>query len=311
MAKKNRSKRSKPTRHSKSDDEHQPSSVDVAPSESQGSKHRGWRLGLSALVVLHLMAVALPPLAMQADGAFGRSPSVDSLLSLVSRYGEFLYLDRGYAFFAPDPGPSHLIQALVTQPNGDKTETLYPDRDQQWPRLNYHRHFMITEFLSDIYEVPSPPQELLNDIDPIVRQEARDWERRRKRYEIVRQSITDHLKPEGGEAVIGRRERLIPTFVDVARGMSINDPQNLTVMRDVPLIGPPETVPAPPTAELDTELHKPVEDKTATDTKHEPDETSKKETSKKETPVETPNDPNAGNQNETQPAEDTPEETEL
>ena len=296
MAKKNRSKRSKPNRHSKSDDEHQPSSVNDAPSESQRSKHRRWRLGLSVLIVLHLMAVALPPLAMQADGAFGRSPSVDSLLSLVSRYGEFLYLDRGYAFFAPDPGPSHLIQALVTQPNGDKTETLYPDRDQQWPRLNYHRHFMITEFLSDIYEVPSPPQELLNDIDPIVRQEARDWERRRKRYEIVRQSITDHLKPEGGEAVIGRRERLIPTFVDVARGMSINDPQNLTIMRDVPLIGPPETVPAPPTAELDTELHKPVE----SDDANSPAAEEKTATNTE-----------AGNKKATEPTEDTPEETGL
>ena len=227
-------------------------------------KRQWWRVGLSLLIVFHLIAVMMPPMAMQAEGEFGRSPSVKAIMSLVSRYGEFLYLDRGYAFFAPDPGPSHLIQALVTQPDGEQSEVLYPNREQQWPRLSYHRHFMITEYLSGIYEVPAPPNELLNDPDPVVRKEAREWDRRRARYELVRKSIADHLKPDGGEALIGRRERVIPSFAEyVGGGVPINDPRYLTELRDIPVIGPigpPESVPAPEAAKVDNVLKEPASD---------------------------------------------------
>ena len=107
-----------------------------------------FRLVVSSLLVLHLLAIFLPPLSFQSRGPLGQSPSVASLLWPLEGYGQFLYMNRGYAFFAPDPGPSHLMQAAITDPQGNRQEVMYPDLRQQWPRLLYHRHFMLTEYLN-------------------------------------------------------------------------------------------------------------------------------------------------------------------
>ncbi len=162
------------------------------------------RIGLSLVLVIHLSAVFLPPLAFQT----GDSPSVESLFRWVRGYSQFLYLDRGYAFFAPNPGPSHLIQVAVTTPGGETKTERYPDRTRQWPRLLYHRHFMLTEYLHSSYRLPGPPPELIEE-DP---DEARYWARERERYESVRQSMLDHLEQvhPGKEIGILRLEHLVP-----------------------------------------------------------------------------------------------------
>ena len=194
-----------------------------------------WRLGLSLLLVGHLLAVAVPPLAFQTRGPLGLSEAVDTLFRPIRAYSQFLYLDRGYAFFAPDPGPSHLIQAAIsTESETSESETpesetvesetverMYPDREQQWPRLLYHRHFMITEFLEEIYQPPGPPPELVQ-LDP---QEAEIWMRARARYEHVRQSVIDHLRHEnpGRQVAVRRIEHIVPDL-----GQYRLDPINLT-----------------------------------------------------------------------------------
>jgi hypothetical protein len=202
------------------------------------------RLGLSIVVVLHLAAVFAPPLAFQT----GPSSSVGSMLWPLQGYGEFLYLNRGYAFFAPDPGPSHLIQAAITTETGAVSERMYPDRDQQWPRLLYHRHFMISEFLEEIYEAPGPPAELA-EIDPEM---AAEWVRRRARYEHVRQSITDHLRHETGQEVAIRRiEHLVPNLGEFRQEpVSLTDERSYRVLLDLPIefetpVAAPEVIPAP------------------------------------------------------------------
>ncbi len=144
------------------------------------------------LVIGHLLAVLLPPLSFQTRGPLGLSPAVATLLAPFEGYGQFLYIDRGYAFFAPDPGPSHLIQAAITDGGGQRIEIMYPDREQQWPRLLYHRHFMLSEFMDEIYQPPGPPQELVE----LDREEAEFWVRSRARYEHVRQSVVEHLQAE-------------------------------------------------------------------------------------------------------------------
>jgi hypothetical protein len=201
-----------------------------------------WRLVISILIIGHLLAVAMPPLAFQA----GPSPSVASLLWPVRGYGQFLYLDRGYAFFAPDPGPSHLIQAAITEPDGKITEAMYPDLQQQWPRLKYHRHFMLAEYLNEIYELPGPPPELV-EADP---EAADQWARLRRRYELVRQSMRDHLQHVSDKFVqIRRIEHLIPTHLDYLNDpIPLSDPRRYIVLLDQPLdapAGPPEPIPAP------------------------------------------------------------------
>lgn len=216
------------------------------------------RLALSAFLIFHVLAMALPPLAFQARGIFGPSTVVETLLRPVRGYGQFLYLDRGYAFFAPDPGPSHLIQARVTAPDGQVTETMFPDRNSQWPRLAYHRHFMVSEFLTEIYEAPGPPQELIEEAPD----EARLWEQARARYEHFRQSIQNHLqnKHPGKTVEIRRIEHVIPSRpVFLESPIELTDPRLYNVMLDQPLYdellepsGPAEIIPPPAEATEDS-----------------------------------------------------------
>ena len=192
------------------------------------------RLLFSILIIGHLLALVLPPLSVQTRGPVGQSPSVSTALEWVEPYSQLLYIDRGYAFFAPDPGPSHLIQAAITNPDGQRIEMRYPDLDQQWPRLLYHRHFMLSEFLQEIYHPPGPPEEL-KKANP---QEAQYWSLSRSRYERIRQSIIDHLRHEypGDDVAIARIEHLVPNLLDYQQEpVELTDERLYRVLLDQPI----------------------------------------------------------------------------
>lgn len=202
--------------------------------QQDGFPGRRLRWLASVIVALHVAAVILPPLSFQARGPLGVSPVVQTAITPFEKYGQSLYIDRGYAFFAPDPGPSHLIQAAITGTDGNRTEELYPDLDNQWPRLLYHRHFMLAEYLEEIYQPPGPPRELA-ELDP---EAAEYWVRSRARYEHVRQSVINHLKERhGGQDVAIRRiEHLIPDLtLFVEEPIALDDPQLYRVLRDQPI----------------------------------------------------------------------------
>ena len=189
------------------------------------------RLLISILIMGHLLAMVLPPLSVQTRGPIGQSPSVATALGLIDRYSQMLYIDRGYAFFAPDPGPSHLIQAAVTDGNGTRVEQMYPDRDQHWPRLLYHRHFMLSEFMEEIYQPPGPSDELRN----LDREQAKYWGQARMRYEHVRKSVVDHLKYQNPdrEVAIRRVEHLLPDLIDYQRApIELTDERLYRVLLD-------------------------------------------------------------------------------
>lgn len=193
-----------------------------------------FRLALSLLICLHLLAVFLPPLSFQTRGPLGQSPSVSSALRPLEGYGEFLYINRGYAFFAPDPGPSHLIQAAITDSQGNRTEVMIPDRKVHWPRLLYHRHFMLTEFLYEIYE-PALSPAAVAALEP---QEAELWRQSRSRYEHFRQSLVQHLEfaNPNSEVAIRRIEHLIPDLVEFQRQpVNLTDPESYRVLLDQPI----------------------------------------------------------------------------
>lgn len=230
--------------------------------ESKPSFSPKVRLGLSILVIGHLLAVVTPPLSFQARGVSGVSPAVASLMRPTEGYGQFLYLDRGYAFFAPDPGPSHLFQAAITSQDGTRRELMFPDLDQHWPRLLYHRHFMLSEYLNEIYEPPGPPPELAR----LDAEAAEYWTRSRARYEHVRQSIVRHLESEypGQSVAVRRIEHLIPDAASyTSQSIALNDPASYRVLLDLPIdaseqtqdliapAGPPESVPVPAESEQD------------------------------------------------------------
>lgn len=189
------------------------------------------RFGISFLIIGHLLAVVLPPLSLQTRGPVGQSPSVSTLLRIVEGYSQMLYIDRGYAFFAPDPGPSHLIQAAITDKDGGRVELMFPDRNEQWPRLLYHRHFMLSEFMEEIYQPPGPPESLVQSSP----EEAEFWIETRSRYEHVRKSVVDHLRhvhPDH-DVAIRRVEHLIPDLLDYQQEpIELTDERLYRVMLD-------------------------------------------------------------------------------
>jgi len=190
-------------------------------------------------------------LAFQTISVDGPSPLIGSLIRPFRGYGQFFHLDRGYAFFAPDPGPSHLIQAAVTQPDGSLVETMYPDREQQWPRLLYHRHFMLSEYLHEVYWPPGPPDNVAESDPPA----ALLWQQRRGRYEYVRKSMVDHLRHVHGGRQVGIRriEHGLPPLQQYVREpIELRDPRLYSVLLDQPIfddeIAPAEDseeIPAP------------------------------------------------------------------
>lgn len=186
------------------------------------------------LLIGHLLAVVLPPLSFQTRGPIGQSPSIATIIAPLEGYSQFLYIDRGYAFFAPEPGPSHLVQVAVTESDGHVAEMMIPNLEVHWPRLLYHRHFMLTEFLNRIHQPLGPPPELL-EADP---EQAEYWVRARKRYEHVRQSVVEHLEHEypGRDVAIRRIEHLIPDVIDYRlEPVSLTHPESYRVMLDQPI----------------------------------------------------------------------------
>ncbi len=192
------------------------------------------RLLISIVIIGHLLALILPPLSVQTRGGIGQSPSVSTALEVFEPYSQALYIDRGYAFFAPDPGPSHLIQAAIIRSDGTLSETMYPDRNLQWPRLLYHRHFMLSEFMHEIYQPPGPSAELKE----ANREEAQYWSLLRARYKHVQQSIVDHLKQEhpDEQVAIRRIEHLLPDLIDYQQQpIELTDRRLYRVLLDQPI----------------------------------------------------------------------------
>ncbi|WP_231602608.1 hypothetical protein [Neorhodopirellula pilleata] len=226
---------------------------------------RRWKVILSVAILAHLTAVFAPPMAFQSRGPRGLSPSVATLLDPLASYGQMLYLDRGYAFFAPDPGPSHLITVEIDDPASTDADAnrspaevrRFPSLNDQWPRLLYHRHFMLAEFLNDSYQ-PALPIEAASLVGPdLPAEELRQWRLGRKRYEAIVGSMTKHAVSRiaggpGKVVKINRVEHLIPDFVGfTTRNVPLNEADSYITLEDFPitletLLGSrPESLPQP------------------------------------------------------------------
>ena len=218
---------------------------------------RRFKIIASVLILFHLAAVVLPPLAFQTSGESGPSPLLAILIRPFAGYSQFLHINRGYAFFAPNPPvASSLIQAAAIGPQGDVTEAMYPDRERQWPRLLYHRHFMLTEFLNRAYFPPGPP----NDLYETDAEAAEDWKRRRSFYEYVRLSMVKHLesKNDGREVAIRRIEHVVPALASFQQQpIALTDERLYQVLLDQPIysddIAPTDSTEEIPAPQLDSE----------------------------------------------------------
>lgn len=150
---------------------------------------------LSAWLLYHVIAIVMPPLAI---------PPTSSLLSemagLFRPYTEGLHVNHGYHYFAPQPGESTLIAFTATRPEGTEVKGIMPNR-QIWPRLLYHRHFMLTESLGYI------PEELRDDW---VKSYARCISR----------------KTQCSKVELTRLLHYMPTMEMVNRGVTLDNPRS-------------------------------------------------------------------------------------
>jgi len=101
------------------------------------------RWALNSWLVFHLAAIVIAPASMRPSSELTRSA-----WDLVHPYLQVLYLNHGNQFFAPEPGESTLLAFEAERDDGTVIRGRIPDRTT-WPRLLYHRHFMLTEHMSD------------------------------------------------------------------------------------------------------------------------------------------------------------------
>jgi hypothetical protein len=92
--------------------------------------------------MFHLVAIIAAPAAMDPSSDLARS-----IHDVCRAYLEFLFLDHGYHFFAPEPEESTLLSFEAHRPDGTVVRGRIPDRATE-PRLLYHRYFMLTEHMS-------------------------------------------------------------------------------------------------------------------------------------------------------------------
>ncbi len=112
----------------------------IAPQEA---RRRLIRRLVSAWLVFHITAIIISPAAVSPS-----SETIREIWGWFQPYVEFLYLDHGYHFFAPEPAESTLLAYVAHRPDGTDVRGRIPDRTTQ-PRQLYHRYFMLTEHMKD------------------------------------------------------------------------------------------------------------------------------------------------------------------
>lgn len=209
-----------------------------------------YRKWIIALVGLHLLAVLAEPLVFFSRSDFQSGPEFYSLRRCLAPYVDWMYLDHGYFFFAPNPGPSHLVaiqkkQEVAGGPRRLSSDAfVFPDRKQQWPRLLYHRYFMLSEFYNNSFAPTSLIEQERND--PLI---VERWKLDREFYETLERSLSRSAsawlnryavsEPESLELL--RLERPLPAPEEVLGGSRrLGDSRDLIVLPEGPESFAPE-----------------------------------------------------------------------
>lgn len=151
---------------------------------------------VSVAIVYHAVAILLAPASIPPSSELMRSS-----WRYARPYLQFLYLNHGFHFFAPDPGAATIVRYVAELPDGTERTGQVPDKRTMWPRLLYHRHFMLTEYLA-----------ASDDMDPRVQP-------------LVTRALARGIcRREGAKAVsLSRVVHLLPDMESVRSGMTLDD----------------------------------------------------------------------------------------
>lgn len=168
------------------------------------------RFVISLLLIFHLAAVISAPYSMS------RPALAEDLRKVLQPYLQACFLDHGYQFFAPEPGPSHLVRYELKLADGSNKEGVFPNLKEQWPRLLYHRHFMLSEFVNSSYVPPEAPAEA------------------QTQFKAYAKSYAQHLLDahQAEQVTLYLRRHLIATPADVRQGMKLD---NSRLYEELPL----------------------------------------------------------------------------
>ena len=172
------------------------------------------RAVVSALLVWHLAAILVGPFSLPPNFLN------DYLQPKFRPYIGALYLDHSYKFFAPDPGPSHLVRYELEFADGSKREGVFPNLNEEWPRLFYHRHFMLSEFINSMGGPPRPEPNQPEGPPP----DWAEWPLTEAQQQYAR-SYAEHLldKHKAARVTLWLREHGIPEPLQVVQGLKLDD----------------------------------------------------------------------------------------
>lgn len=124
------------------------------PADDRNAEALPWsapvRRVVSVVLAFHVAAVFIAPWS---------NPPPASQLSMtvagaIRPYLDALNINNGYRFFAPDPGPSHIVRYRLYLRDGSIEQGQFPNLEEQWPRLLYHRHLMLAERVNGFLRDP-------------------------------------------------------------------------------------------------------------------------------------------------------------
>lgn len=169
------------------------SKIEAPPPAEEGAYAWSWqaRAAASVLIALHVLAVFLSPCA-------GPPPASDLERGAASWFDPYLqatYLNHGYRFFAPNPGPGQLVRVELEMPDGSTRSEQFPDPEVHAPRLHYHRYLILAAYLSDVSTASAPG-------DP-----ASDAERSQRIEQLRRQGHLDEADWISADAAGERKGR--------------------------------------------------------------------------------------------------------
>jgi hypothetical protein len=82
--------------------------------EETESLSKPWCYFLFLLIAGHLLAVFSEPFHFFARSEIQTASDATAIRNLVRPYSQWMFLDHGYFFFAPNPGPGHLLRIVAS-----------------------------------------------------------------------------------------------------------------------------------------------------------------------------------------------------